>query len=134
VLSCTFKNCEDLPYHQDCLEKVGPDSRQHASLHMLQLTTPLAHMHGDQRTWETLHQQRESVMQQQQQQQAWRCRSRDGPAVCLLPDVKSVHAPCAPPPSTAEATRCQPSSLCCAAYLCARACMMRPDTCVPVLR
>jgi hypothetical protein len=22
VLSCTFKNCEDLPYHQDCLEKV----------------------------------------------------------------------------------------------------------------
>lgn len=23
VLSCTFKNCEDLPYHQDCLEKVG---------------------------------------------------------------------------------------------------------------
>lgn len=24
VLSCTFKNCEDLPYHQDCLEKVTP--------------------------------------------------------------------------------------------------------------
>jgi hypothetical protein len=23
VLSCTFKNCEDLPYHQDCLEKVN---------------------------------------------------------------------------------------------------------------
>lgn len=22
MLSCTFKNCEDLPYHQDCLEKV----------------------------------------------------------------------------------------------------------------
>lgn len=23
VLSCTFMKCEDLPYHQDCLEKVG---------------------------------------------------------------------------------------------------------------
>jgi hypothetical protein len=22
VLTCTFKNCQDLPYHQDCLEKV----------------------------------------------------------------------------------------------------------------
>lgn len=28
VLSCTFKNCEDLPYHQDCLEKVGPAEGQ----------------------------------------------------------------------------------------------------------
>lgn len=23
VLTCTFKNCQDLPYHQDCLEKVS---------------------------------------------------------------------------------------------------------------
>jgi hypothetical protein len=30
VLSCTFKNCEDLPYHQDCLEKVNmPEQQQH---------------------------------------------------------------------------------------------------------
>ena len=27
VLGCTFKNCEPLPYHQDCLEKVAPRPR-----------------------------------------------------------------------------------------------------------
>lgn len=31
VLSCTFKNCEDLPYHQDCLEKVGAVGAGHTA-------------------------------------------------------------------------------------------------------